>query len=473
MGKKTGYKNPLSRSIIIGCLIFTVIICSLMAAVSYVLFREAVMQQYRSHLGDIIALTEARIDAEDLEQCIATETESEEFQNLTEYMDQARVHHNLDSIVLIHPVKDGDNYDVITVLSGLYPEEREGQKQRAIEIPHLGDSIGAMFPPGFCERTYQELQDTHEITFSRSVSEFGDSYNAVKGIYKEDGTPVALLTAGLSLQFIQDTLRRYIFIVAIITCVLSVISTWILVSWLKKRVTGPLGSIEESARAFAEQSMRETDPDLLDFERPDIHTGDELESLTDTLVTMAAEMRAYIKTALSAESKAAQMGELANKDALTGIRNKTAYDEEVQKLEQMIRLGDLNKLGLAMIDLNFLKKINDSYGHDKGNLAIKKLCALVCTIFEHSPVFRVGGDEFIVVLKGSDLENIDSLTKRFEDSLKQMEEDESLEPWEKVSAAMGIAYYDPEGLADLEAVFKAADERMYENKARMKAIRSA
>ena len=78
-------------------------------------------------------------------------------------------------------------------------------------------------------------------------------------------------------------------------------------------------------------------------------------------------------------------------DALTGIRNKMAYDYEVEKLEKDLADG-FNEFGLAMVDLNFLKKSNDTYGHEKGNISIRRLCMLVCEVFEHSPVFRIGGN---------------------------------------------------------------------------------
>ena len=90
-----------------------------------------------------------------------------------------------------------------------------------------------------------------------------------------------------------------------------------------------------------------------------------------------------------------------------------------------------------MIDLNFLKVINDTYGHECGNAAIKRLCKLVCKIFAHSPVFRIGGDEFAVILRGSDYENIEKLVAEFNESTEIMEADDSLQPWEKISAALG------------------------------------
>lgn len=125
----------------------------------------------------------------------------------------------------------------------------------------------------------------------------------------------------------------------------------------------------------------------------------------------------------------------------------------------------------SMVDLNYLKKINDTYGHEKGNVAIIKLCNLVCTIFCHSPVFRIGGDEFVVILKGDDAKTAELLEVQFINELKDIEKDPTLAPWEKVSAAIGISFYDPNTDKDVETVFRRADKKMYQNKINMKAQR--
>lgn len=124
------------------------------------------------------------------------------------------------------------------------------------------------------------------------------------------------------------------------------------------------------------------------------------------------------------------------------------------------------------IDLNYLKRINDTYGHEQGNIAIKRLSRIVCVIFAHSPVFRIGGDEFAVILKNDDLKNVDALVEKFNSTFDKMSQDDSLEPWEHISAAIGIALYDPLRDNNLTNVFKRADKAMYARKKEMKAVRT-
>jgi len=96
---------------------------------------------------------------------------------------------------------------------------------------------------------------------------------------------------------------------------------------------------------------------------------------------------------------------------------------------------------------------------------------LICNIFKHSPVFRIGGDEFAVVLKNDDFDRIKTLSSDFNQHLEQIALDTSLQPWEKISAAFGYALFDAKTDHCAEDVFKRADYHMYERKKAMKAVR--
>ena len=154
----------------------------------------------------------------------------------------------------------------------------------------------------------------------------------------------------------------------------------------------------------------------------------------------------------------------ANIDALTRVRNKRAYDVDAARLNE-----GKTEYGLAMIDLNGLKATNDTYGHEKGDASIKSLCQTVCGVFKHSPVYRVGGDEFIVILENDDFRDREMLIEQFRDKIREISGNESLQPWDRISAAIGCAVYDPGRDRSVEDVFNRADEIMYENKKKMKA----
>ena len=138
-------------------------------------------------------------------------------------------------------------------------------------------------------------------------------------------------------------------------------------------------------------------------------------------------------------------------------------------LHKKINYDHFTEFGIVMIDLNNLKVINDSFGHEKGNIAIRMICSLVCRKFAHSPVFRVGGDEFVVILENDDYNKPEVLVKELRREIEAISSKESLEPWERISAAIGWTIYDPKKDKNVESVLKRADALMYENKKEMKA----
>ena len=267
---------------------------------------------------------------------------------------------------------------------------------------------------------------------------------------------------------LNNSIRQMIRMAVLIVPIILFISYWIGTRYIRRLV-----DLKKDVSDFSVSK----EPSIGDRIIKDTKGNDEISDLANEIADMASELGNYMNTLveknnelMEAQEKIRVANELANKDALTGIRNKTAYDFEVKRVEDRMGFGD-TKVGIAVVDLNFLKKINDTYGHEKGNISIKKLCFVVCHIFQHSPVFRIGGDEFAILLFKDDYDNYDSLYAEFYRQLDEMEKDDSLEPWEKISAAIGVAYYDPSIDKSVEDMFKRADANMYARKKEMKAAR--
>ena len=101
-------------------------------------------------------------------------------------------------------------------------------------------------------------------------------------------------------------------------------------------------------------------------------------------------------------------------DALTSVRNKGAFVNYVQALQNRLDAGEKFDFAMGVFDCDNLKQINDQNGHDKGDIYIKAASQLICRVFAHSPVFRIGGDEFAVVLQNEDFNNREDLIRQFE-----------------------------------------------------------
>jgi len=163
-----------------------------------------------------------------------------------------------------------------------------------------------------------------------------------------------------------------------------------------------------------------------------------------------------------------KVNSLAYKDSMTGVRNKTAYREMEERLNERIQEGTA-KFAVVVFDVNDLKQANDKYGHMAGDALICCVSKYICDTFKHSQVFRVGGDEFVSILETADLENCKALEQRFRQGIENQRIDNY--PLVIVSAASGMAVYDKEKDMTYMDVFKRADAIMYKNKVDMKKIR--
>ena len=161
-----------------------------------------------------------------------------------------------------------------------------------------------------------------------------------------------------------------------------------------------------------------------------------------------------------------QMQGLAFLDSLTGVRNKMAYDNYIAELKSRIENGEVKSYGIAILDTNNLKEINDTYGHENGNAYLVNSCKLICQIFAHSPVFRIGGDEFLVILLDEDLDNHHDLLKQLKESM-DLTKNASF-PWKQISIACGIGIATYAKATTIADTFNKADSDMYKNKRAIK-----
>ena len=155
---------------------------------------------------------------------------------------------------------------------------------------------------------------------------------------------------------------------------------------------------------------------------------------------------------------------LARLDELTGVKNKNAFTEYVNEIEEKLGSGDTDmEFGVVMCDINDLKLINDTRGHYFGDESIQRACRMICDVYENSSVYRVGGDEFAVILSGEDYERRKSLLNKLK---KESEENERMRSGPVL--ACGMAVFDPDIDKSFYEVYERADAKMYLNKSELK-----
>ena len=222
---------------------------------------------------------------------------------------------------------------------------------------------------------------------------------------------------------------------------------------LTNRITTPLRELTEAAG--------QVNAGNYDFELT--YSGDdEVGILTSAFRRLVRHLESHIGD-LSARAFA---------DALTSVRNKGAFDIYIRELQEALRdAPESPQFAVGVFDCDNLKTINDKYGHDKGDIYLQTASSLICSVFQHSPVFRIGGDEFAVILQRDDYRNRIALLRKFHETGAEISA-AAKEPWERISVSVGIADFNHRTDRSVSDVTRRADKRMYENKRKRKAAQA-
>ena len=231
-------------------------------------------------------------------------------------------------------------------------------------------------------------------------------------------------------------------IVAVSIVVLLVMSLFTL--FYTGRITKPLEALTQAAEQVDKGNYDVT----LEYSG-----DDEVGRLTYTFKQLVGHVREHIS----------DLNQRVYVDALTSVKNKGAYANSIQGLQDRLDHGEQLEFAIGAFDCDNLKTINDQYGHDKGDEYLKAASRCICHTFQHSPVFRIGGDEFAAVLQGEDYENRDRLIEEFYEAQKVLS-DAAESAWDKVSVTVGIAEYDAKVDQSVNDTERRADKVMYTNK---------
>ena len=282
--------------------------------------------------------------------------------------------------------------------------------------------------------------DSHTLERAQSDHEYAEArYNLKNGL---------TIVVHADYSDIQKDSYRVVWMILVIVLILMgcfIVLTFV----LTKRVVKPLKSLIVAAEGFQDGKFDVK----IDF--------------TDSNDEVAVLARAIEKTAVKMKGYTNYIGALAYKDSLTGVKNHAAYTDYTNNIDMKIKSGECEPFALLVADINGLKAANDKYGHETGNKLIIKSAKAICDAFDHSPVFRIGGDEFAAVLQGRDFENYNELVLEMDRlcaSSPVMVEDGEI----PVSVARAIAVFDERMDTSFDDVFKRADRKMYSHKRSVK-----
>ena len=255
--------------------------------------------------------------------------------------------------------------------------------------------------------------------------------------------------------------------ILVIIVIIGLLFSSAFIVWVDSNVIRPIRQLEKGVRGLAEKSHGQRNPEAMAINLPEIRTGNEVESLAHAVDKVFVDMRDYVRDLLKQEKELAKLSTMANRDPLTRVGNRNAFESLAEALQLKMSEGP-QEYAILVMNTNGLKQVNDEHGHEKGDLYLLKACRIICEVFRHSPVFRLGGDEFVVVMSGEDYRKRTELVKQARRDIQQTETDGSAAPWERISAAIGITDYDRKNDRTVKAVLERATLIMQEDKKRTK-----
>lgn len=179
----------------------------------------------------------------------------------------------------------------------------------------------------------------------------------------------------------------------------------------------------------------------ISIKNPDLFSDFDI-SLFNSLIT-------FIEAEIDRQHVHQRFEYLGYHDGLTGFNNRNRYADHIFKLNDV----KLKSLGILYCDINDLKHINDSKGHDIGDMAIVRFSKILSENFKPSELFRLGGDEFVVISQDCDI-------RAFRESIRRVQT--QVEDYESFSVSMGYAW--SETNFNIRELTRQADEMMYLNK---------
>ncbi len=290
--------------------------------------------------------------------------------------------------------------------------------------------------------------------------EWGIFYSAYSPVFNSKGEVACVVAADFDANWYNNRLawQRWTVLGMMLLALLVGIAVMLLITGQLRR---KLLQINQEAKALGD----ETEQLARQISLPDAEGGfpdsaaapgeareNDIEAIRLRLHSTQDRLRKYI----------AHTQDQARKDAMTGVGNRNAYRERVAELNREIERGDA-AFAIGIFDVNNLKHINDLCGHEAGDGIIMQAAQAVTEVYGSENTYRIGGDEFIAILNGTDEAGISRMNAQLREVIVRLNRNPA-HPEAELSLSRGFAVYDPKRDGEFLSLFRRADQDMYANK---------
>ena len=258
--------------------------------------------------------------------------------------------------------------------------------------------------------------------------------------------PVAYIIVGISTENVRREQLAYLEHITTVVTSITVIFGIFMIWFMQHNVLGPLNAMSKAASSYSGAVLR--DGNESPISRMNIKTGDELERLCESMKKMEHDI-------IASSSQLAIADWNSNHDSMTQLYNKRHYKEQLKELQND------SAVGILYFDIDNLKKMNDTFGHEKGDAVILKAAEFIRGyLSEQASGFRIGGDEFVMFIRDCTEEKVQEMVRTMRADERGNLSDVTAEFYCRL--AIGGAFRKTG--ETLEDTIKRADDEMYKNK---------
>jgi len=298
-------KKSIGKTLLIGVALFVLTTALILGTYGFWTYYNGMIGKYQTYLNDLLKLTETKIDTDDLENCIKTKEKSESYEETQYFLDRIKENYNIEYIYIVKPLNSEPVDNMMDVMAGITDEEKKIDFE--FYSVKLGNLTGDYYS-GEVAGKYLAAMNNDDVTYFSNKTEFGYDYTGVLPLKNSKGEAIAVLGCDISMHELQVVFNRYLFALIGTALVIAIITIMAMYKWLNNRVIDPIKRLETSSASFVASNRNAENPEDLHFDDPNIHTGDEMESLSNSLTDMFQDMKNYMTSLVSVTKEKERIG---------------------------------------------------------------------------------------------------------------------------------------------------------------------
>ena len=317
------------------------------------------------------------------------------------------------------------------------------------------DDPGEFGEPIVCTEALMKASDgVAAVDEEPYEDKWGRFYSSYSPVFDSEGNVAGIVAVDFSADWYDKQITGLVTITAVVIIIAFAISVGIIM-FIATKYRKRFNTISKDMRKLSddvETLVKEVSIDSYWYE--ETHKTGKEKTSNDEIEVISIKLRSLHDRL---EEQIDYVRSLAFVDALTGLENRNSYMEQIKVIEENISSGKAS-FTVVVCDVNQLKIINDDYGHEEGDKVLTLISRTIQELFSSEKIYRIGGDEFVIIGKDPDYSGRISDLKTKIKSLRSEIDDLP------ASVSAGFSVFDKEKDKEYSNVFNRADKLMYEDK---------